>query len=172
MVSTSVPADRVLPGIVATAAAHEMRLERAMTVEAALFGSIRHRLLPLWLYGGLALVGLVVLVAGVVGLVAMTTVHRTREIGIRLALGSTPGAVSRLLVREQLLAALGGIAAGGVVAALTVGALRSQLYEISPHSSDVWLAGAIVVAAVTAVGAFIPARLAANVDPMRTLRVD
>ena len=172
LIATRDPADTVLPSIVATASAMSLRVERAETMEQALFASIRHRVLPLWLFGGLSVVGLIVLAAGTIGLLATTTAQRSREIGIRLALGSSPAGVMRLFVREQTLAVAVGIVAGGVIAALTVGALRGQLYEISPHHPGVWLGVTLLLGAVALAGSWLPARLAARLDPARILRTD
>jgi hypothetical protein len=172
MVSTSEPADRVLPSIVATAAAHEMRLEQAATMEDAIFASIRHRVLPLWLFGGLSAMGLIVLAAGTIGLLAMTTAQRTREIGIRLALGSSPARLTRVLAREQATAIAIGVLAGAVVAWLAVEGLRSELYGVTPHHPGVWIAVTLTVFGVAALGSLVPARIAARLDPAAILRFD
>jgi predicted permease len=172
MVSTSEPADRVLPSIVATAASHGMRLEQAATMEDAIFASVRHRVLPLWLFGGLSAMGLIVLAAGTIGLLAMTTAQRTREIGIRLALGSSPARLTRLLAREQATAIAVGVLVGAVVAWLAVEGLRSELYGVTPHHPGVWIAVTLTVFGVAALGSLVPARIAARLDPAAILRFD
>jgi hypothetical protein len=172
IVSTVDPADRVLPSIVATAAAHEMRLEQAATMDSAIFASIRHRVLPLWLFGGLSVMGLIVLAAGTIGLLAMTTAQRTREIGIRLALGSSPARLTRLLAREQATAIAIGVLAGAGVAWLAVEGLRSELYGVTPHHPGVWIGVTVTVFGVAALGSLVPARIAARLDPAAILRFD
>ena len=172
IVSTADPAAQVLPSIVATAASHGMRLEQAATMEDAIFASIRHRVLPLWLFGGLSVMGLIVLAAGTLGLLAMTTAQRTREIGIRLALGSSPARLTRLLAREQATAIVIGVMAGAAVAWIAVEGLRSELYGVTPHHPGVWIAVTLTVLVVAAVGSLVPARIAARLDPAAILRFD
>ncbi len=109
---------------------------------------------------------------GLYGVLAYSTAQRTREIGIRMALGSTRLAVSSLILTDVLrLAALGVIVAIPVAWALSI-LIRSQLFGVSAADPAVLLAVVGVIAAVAFISAVIPARRAANTSPMRALRVD
>ncbi len=162
---------RVAP-LAALARARGMRVEQAATLEDAIAQTIRHRMLPAWLFGSLGLTAVVMLTAGVLGLLAMATAQRAREIGIRIALGSSASQLSRLLVREQLVAVGAGLAAGAVMAALIARRVESQLYGVSPFDPLVWTAVAVLLLAVAGLGAWIPARMAARLDPITTLRAE
>lgn len=139
-------------------------------------GQLRTALMPQWIgawFGGV-LGGLAFLLAvsGLYGVVAYAVARRTRELGIRIALGAEPRQATQLVLRQGLLLAAIGVAIG-VSLAIAIGAvLRSALYGISP--TDPWaLAGAaLVVLAVATLASWLPARQAAKVDPMIALRVE
>ena len=119
-----------------------------------------------------AFAGLATLLAaiGLYGVLAFTVSQRTREFGLRLALGASPGAVQRLVLRQVLgLTLAGGLA--GLALAMGVGyAARTQLFEMS-SADPVALAASVAVLALVALAAgFFPSRRAARVDPMRALR--
>ncbi len=165
-VRTTAPADSVLPRVVSALAGRGILLEQASTHEDALFASIRHRALPAWLFGSLGLGALVVLGAGVLGLLAMTAAQRTRELGIRVALGATRARVVRMLLREQLVAVGTGIAAGAVISAWTVRYLESQLYAVDAYDPSIWMLVALILVAVATLGTLFPSLRAASVDPV------
>ena len=109
---------------------------------------------------------------GIYSLIAYSVAERTREIGIRVALGADRRSVMKLVVGEGL--ALGGIgvAAGLVGAWLLTGTLRTLLYEVSPVDIPVLGATCGAVLLVAAMAAYVPARRALRVDPMVALRAD
>ena len=121
------------------------------------------------LFAGLAL-GLAVL--GVYGVVGYAVSRRTREAGIRLAIGAQPGALVRLLMREGLtLVAIGamiGVALGFVGAQV----LRTLLFGIGAVDPIAFIGAPLLLVVVGAVAAFLPARRAGRVDPARVLRSD
>ena len=113
-------------------------------------------------------------IAGLYGVLAFTLGQRTREIGIRMALGATAGAVVRLVMRQSArLAGIGGLIGLAVAFAVMTG-LSSVvvLHEVSFLNLVPFAAGVLVVAAAAAVAAFFPARRAAHVDPAETLRAE
>ena len=119
-----------------------------------------------------ATVALVLAMLGVYGVLAFTVVQRTREIGVRVALGATPASVGQLVVgRGVVIAAAGGIVGiAGALAATRV--LRSLLYDVAP-SDPATYAGIIVLLVAAVVGAsWMPARQASRVAPAEVLRVD
>jgi putative ABC transport system permease protein len=152
--------------------AQGMRVDRAATHAAGLFESVKDLALSAWLFAALALAALAVVVLGIGGLVAMSAVQRTREFGVRIALGATRGNVLRMLIREQFAAVINGILAGGVISAWLVTFLRSQLYGIGPHNAAAWSVAAVLMIGVTLLAAAIPAIRATGRDPMDILRAE
>jgi hypothetical protein len=149
-----------------------IRPVRVQTASAMLGDSIRVRRLQSWLFGAFAVSGLVLTGVGLFGFVAMTTARRTREVGIRMALGATRDRLVRGLVREQLTPVVLGLALGGVLAAWLVRFLEAYLYELSAYDLRIWSVALTVVLVTALAGALIPAWRASRVDPVRALRVE
>src|SRR6185436_14920658 len=101
--------------------------------------------LNLQLLGSLGAVALLLAVIGVYGVTAHAVRQRTREIAIRLALGVTPGAVKRLLLRECVVLIAGGFLAGGVTALWSAALLRAQVYGIRDTSPVTFALAAAVL---------------------------
>jgi predicted permease len=120
-------------------------------------------------FGGLAaiLAGI-----GVYGILAYSTAQRTREIGIRMALGAQRGSIVGLILRETLL--LAGCAVGATIPLAVLGAraVRGELYGVSVADPLVYAVGIFAICLVAALAGFVPARRAASVDPARALRTD
>jgi putative ABC transport system permease protein len=120
--------------------------------------------------GALALLSFVLAVVGIYGINAYSVASNRREIGIRLAMGATPGAVIRSTVwRGMRLTGL-GIALGLIAAALLGPLVRSVLSGIGPADPLVLAAVALLLAAVAAIACYIPARRATRIDPAVALR--
>ncbi|HEY1810427.1 MAG TPA: ABC transporter permease, partial [Acidobacteriaceae bacterium] len=130
--------------------------ERTMGLLAAVFGMLAALLAGIGLYG----------------ILAWSTAQRTREIGIRMALGARRGSVVGLILREVLLLAGGSILLTLPLAVLFTRAVRSQLFGVSMIDPRIYGAAVLVIAGVAALAAFIPARRAATVDPAQALRTD
>jgi predicted permease len=123
--------------------------------------------------GLLTLFGLLALLlaaSGIFGIVSYFISQRTRDIGIRIALGAQPAAVIRLVMGEVLaLVGVGVVLGVGATLALTH-LLRSLLYGISPTDLFAFISAPAVLFAVALLASFLPARRAARIDPLRTLR--
>jgi predicted permease len=145
---------------------------RTRSLVEALGDSVSIRAFRAWLFGGFAAAALVIASVGILGLVAMSAARRTRELGIRIALGAQRQSIVRLLLREQVTAVLVGLIVGSMVAAWAVRFIRSQLYSVATNDVGVWMAAGAVVVVVAAAGALVPAWRASHVDPVRALRVD
>ena len=124
------------------------------------------------LLGAFAAAALVLASVGVYGLVSYSVASRTREIGIRIALGARPGQVLIPLLRDGLRLALAGIAIGlaGAVAAGRL--LASFLYAVSPGDPATLITVALLLLAVAVAACYIPCRRALRVDPIDALRVE
>ncbi len=119
------------------------------------------------LFGVLAL-GLAAL--GVFGVITLSAAERTTEVGIRLALGSTPAQVLMLVVGEALKLAGAGIAIGTVVSLALSPLLKAQLFGVSAIDPLTYFGVAAALVLTAAGGAFVPARRAMSVDPAQALR--
>jgi hypothetical protein len=120
-------------------------------------------------FAGLALA---LAIVGVYGVMAYAVVRRTREIGIRRALGAEPGQVLGMILREGLTMTLGG-AALGLLLALGLGrALGSMLYQVSPADPVAFSLAPAVLVATALIACWLPARRAARVAPMLALRFE
>jgi ABC-type antimicrobial peptide transport system permease subunit len=119
------------------------------------------------LFAGLALV---LATIGVYGVVRYAVARRAREVAIRLAVGARPDAVVRLLMREGVLLVGGGAVLGLALAALASRGLRSLLFGVDANDSIAFVCAPVVLIAIGALAAFLPARRASRVDPASTLR--
>jgi putative ABC transport system permease protein len=138
-------------------------------VVAASEAGSRSLTLLLLTFGGLAVV---IGGVGVYSLIAYIVSWRTREIGIRLALGAQRWQIISGVVRQSLLLALGGSAVGLTAAALVAQLLRSFLYAVSAVDPVTFGAVAVLMTLLALLAAWVPARRAASVDPMKTLRME
>ena len=125
-----------------------------------------------WLVGGFAAMALLLGVVGLYGVIAYSVSQRTREIGVRMALGAEPRSVYGLILREAGWLTVGGIAAGLVCSLAAATLMRKLLFGV--QSWDVaTLAGVAFTLAISALAAsFLPARRAASVNPVEALRAE
>jgi predicted permease len=143
-----------------------------MTLDELIDSELSLNALSLRLLGSLAVVALLLAAIGVYGVMAQAVRQRTREIAIRLALGVTPPAVKRLLLRECSWLVAGGFLAGGAAALWAAGVLRSLVYGIRSTSPLTFATVALLLASAVLAGCYIPARRAARTDPAVVLRGD
>jgi putative ABC transport system permease protein len=107
---------------------------------------------------------------GLYGVMAYTVSRRTREIGVRMALGATQPSIRRMFLRESGLLVSAGIVVGIPVTLTASRLLRSVLYGVGPSDLSTFFFGTALLAAVAALAAYLPARRASRVDPMVALR--
>jgi putative ABC transport system permease protein len=124
------------------------------------------------LLGLFAAVALILATIGVYGVISYTVTQRTREIGIRVALGAGTGEILGLVLGESLRLSLAASVLGVGGALLGGRAIESQLYGIAATDPITLISVTLVILAVCLVAAFLPARRAAKVDPMVALRYE
>jgi predicted permease len=144
----------------------ELTLE---TMVAQALGQPKFYLLLLTTFATLAVV---LTVVGIYGVMAYTVQQRTREIGIRIALGASTNRVVGLVVQRGLVLALMGVLLGSAGAYVVTRVLRSQLYGVSERDPLTFAGVAVLLASVAVLASWIPARRAARVDPLSAMRAD
>lgn len=124
------------------------------------------------LFALFAVVAAVLAAAGIYGVIAYSVEQRTRELGVRLALGAMPREIFGLVVREGMVMALVGIVGGVVAAVGATQVMRTLLYDTS--ATDPWTYGVMALGAlaIALCACLIPARRAMRVDPLEALRAD
>src|SRR6185503_10432132 len=122
--------------------------------------------------GGMGLLGLVLALVGVYGVVSYSAAQRSREIGIRMALGGTPVSIRAMFLRQGASFVLFGIAAGLVGAFGLTRILKRFLLLVSAADPVTFVAVPLMLAAVAIWACWVPARRATRVDPMIVLRQD
>jgi ABC-type antimicrobial peptide transport system permease subunit len=127
----------------------------------------RFQMVLLTIFAGIALI---LSAVGVYGVMAFAVQHRTHEIGIRIALGARAGDVRRMLLLEGFALAITGIGIGLIGVLALAPSLDSLLYGVKPSDPAVLTVAAVLLAAAALAAAYIPARWATRVDPMRALR--
>ncbi|HEY2469050.1 MAG TPA: ABC transporter permease [Terracidiphilus sp.] len=126
--------------------------------------------LVLYLVGSFAGLAIVMVIAGLYGVLSQLVSYRRREIGVRMALGATRASVAKLVLRQGSILIGAGLASGLVLAFATGRLIKGFLYEVKPLDASTYLAVAVVLTVIGLVAAFIPAQRAASIQPMQALR--
>ncbi len=122
------------------------------------------------LFGIFAMLAVTLSAVGIYGVMSFAVSNRSREIGIRMALGAGRREVMRLILGDGLMLTLAGIAFGLIGAYAATGALASQLYGVAATDAAMFIIVSLILAAVAFVAVFVPARRAMKVDPLVALR--
>jgi ABC-type antimicrobial peptide transport system permease subunit len=124
------------------------------------------------LFGVFGGIGLVLATVGLYGVMSYAVSRRTREIGIRMAMGAQPGTVERLVLRQGIVLTLIAVALGWPAAWMLAKLAASFLYGIQPHDALTFAVVPPFLSAIALVACWIPARRAASVEPMQALRAE
>lgn len=150
----------------------ELPIFNITTLESSMrLGSIFERVAGTFA-GSFGLLSLLLAAVGIYGVVAYTTRQRTREIGIRMAMGAKPGDIFRLVLKQGLRLAITGLVVGLLLSTVLTRFLRSMLFGISEVDLPTIIMVSILLCAVTLTACFLPARRAARVDPNVALRYE
>jgi predicted permease len=174
VVRTSTDPYDVVPAVKAAvfAVLPDVPLRNMGTMEELVSRRLAQRRLNMLLLGLFGLLGLVIAAVGIYGLMAFLVAQRTREIGVRIALGATVSQVVAMVLTRALLLVAAGLVIGAAGAWYLSAAARSFLYALQPTDPRAFLAAALALFAASLVASWIPARRAARVDPIVALRTE
>ena len=158
---------RAVAGVDARVPLHDVRTTGARLAEALAVEGLIRRLLV-----ALGAVGLALAALGIHGVVLYDVRQRTREMGIRLALGASPRGAVTLLVREGMRPVVAGLVAGAALAAVAARFVEGQLFDVSPLDPASLGGAALLLGAVALASCWTPARRITDVDPALPLRAD
>jgi putative ABC transport system permease protein len=142
------------------------------TMETLMATSTTQPRVTAWLVGLFAVLALLLAAIGVYGVLAYLVTQRTREIGLRIALGARPGSVLRLVVGHSLRLSLAGIALGIIGAVWLAPYIESQLFGVKPRDAVTIGGVAVSLFTIALLASYIPARRATKVDPLTALRAE
>jgi putative ABC transport system permease protein len=145
-------------------------LNDLVTLPELLHGSVSPQRFNLLLLAGFAALALLLAAVGVYGVIAYSVGQRTREIGIRMALGAAGREIRRAVIGPAVGLAAIGVALGSSAAWLLGAVLAPQLYEVSPHDPPTFAAVAAILLGAAWAACWIPARRAGRLDPLVALR--
>ena len=173
---TSLAPGALLPSL--ASALHEVDAEIPVSEATTMNDAIRdsnvaylHRT-SAWLVGGFAGIALLLAVVGLYGVIAYSVSQRTREIGVRMALGAQRGTVYGLVLKEAGWLTVAGIGAGLVCAVALATLMRSLLFGTQAWDAMTLVLVAVVLSAFALLASYIPARRAASVNPVEALRAE
>lgn len=176
--SMEIRTDRPLAGLLPLMRARMRSIDPALplyqvqTLETLFDSYLDNRRGVMLLLGGFACIALLLAAVGIYGMLAYDVSQRTREIGIRGAIGASRAQITGLILRQGLTKAGIGIALGLVGALFLTRFMTGLLYDVRPTDPAAYLVVSLVLIAVASLASYLPARRAACVDPVVALRVD
>jgi predicted permease len=150
----------------------DLPVAEAETMRAHLDRALSPERLTASLLSGLGLLALALAVIGIYGVLSFAVAQRTREIGIRMALGAQAPDVLAMVLRHAAILLVSGLAIGWAAAAIVTRYAATLLYGVSPTDLRTFIAVASLLAATAMLGCYLPARRAARVDPTVALRYE
>jgi predicted permease len=142
------------------------------TMEQVVAGSVRERRLIMTLLAVFAALAVVLAAVGIYSVMAYSVGQRTHEIGVRLAIGASRGDVLRMVLKQTIALTAAGLVIGVAAATGLTRLMRTLLFEVEPHDPLTFVAGVLVLLAVSLAAGLVPGRRAARVDPIVALRYE
>jgi putative ABC transport system permease protein len=149
-----------------------LAVEDFQTLEEAVQQNTFSQKLGLYLVGSFAGLAVVMVVAGLYGVLSQLVSYRRREIGVRMALGATRRSVAQLILRQGSIVIGVGLGAGLLLAIATGRWVKSFLYQVQPLDVLTYVSVVVVLSIIGLIAALLPARKAASIEPMQALRED
>lgn len=146
-------------------------LQETTLADATAFSLFPHRLAAS-IAGSVGIIGILLASLGLYGITAYSVTQRTREVGVRIALGALPAQVLRLLLRQAIVLVSIGVAIGVLMGGLATQLLRGLLYAVEPLDAMSFVTGTLLLGTVAIMAAWFAARRAARVDPLVALRYE
>ena len=145
---------------------------RISTLDEVVGNSVGARRFTMLLLTGFSVLALILAVVGIYGVVSYTVARRTREMGIRVALGARPGTVLSLVMRSSMRMVAVGLVLGIGATLATAEVIQGLLYEVAPLDPVAIVAATATLAGAALVATWVPARRGTRVDPMQTMRAE
>jgi predicted permease len=142
------------------------------TLEAVLGDSMTRPRLLAWLLALFGVIGLTLGAVGIFGVLAYAVNQRRQEIGVRVALGATPGSVLGLVVRQGMVLAVAGVVIGVLAASLLTRSMQGVLFDIRASDPVTFVQVVVVLLSAALLASWLPARRAVAIDPVSALRAD
>jgi ABC-type antimicrobial peptide transport system permease subunit len=148
----------------------DLAVTKIQTLEMALGDSVARERLNAMVSGAFAVSGLLLASLGLYGLLALVVTERTKEIGIRIALGAELGRLQRSVVAKGLLLVAVGSAIGVLGSLVLLRSLDMLLFRVTPRDAGTYGTVLLLITAVAAIAAYVPARRASRIEPFVALR--
>jgi len=145
---------------------------RIRTLSGVVRASLGERRFVMMVLGGFSLTALILAGVGIFGVVSYSVARRTREMGIRMALGADPDGVLRLVMSAAMRMVVAGLVVGVMGALVLTRVMRSLLYQVSPTDPVALATAALLLAGAALLASWLPARAGTRVDPMITMRAE
>jgi putative ABC transport system permease protein len=149
-----------------------MPLSDVATMEEVVAESVAARRFSLWLLTAFAGVALLLAAIGIYGVLSYTVGQRTKEFGVRMAMGAPRAHVLRLVVAEGMTLVAVGVTIGVLLALGLTSVVRGLLYEVQPYDPPTLAGVGAALVAIALTASYMPARRAASVDPAQALRTE
>ena len=172
VVRSNINAPSLLPSIRRAVAAIDplLPLARVMTMEEAIGRSLALPRFNMWLLTLLGATGLILAVVGIYGVISYFVTQRTRELGVRMALGASTASVRWMIVRQGLVLGMLGVGLGSAVSYGTTRLMQNQVFGVTGHNPLTFVLVAAILVATAVAASYLPARRATRIDPLEALR--
>jgi putative ABC transport system permease protein len=150
--------------------APDLPVTKLRTMDELIAATTASLLFNLWLFGGFSAVTVTLATLGLYSVTAHSVARRSREIALRMALGSSPAQVLQLVVRQGLLRLLPGLVLGLTLSFWITRLLRSQLFQVAPGDPVTFAAAALFIVGLGLLASYLPARKAARIEPQSVFR--